>query len=153
MSDISTFEAEQDTMLNQTLFILTFLALSVPLIAEPLVISCPHKSIPFRVETAQTPAEQAKGLMFREKLDEDAGMIFLYSTPRPVAMWMKNTPLPLDMIFGDEGGNIIAIHENATPHSLATIGPVEGVSHVTELNGGTVKKHGITKACTLKLHR
>ncbi|MBI2707779.1 MAG: DUF192 domain-containing protein [Proteobacteria bacterium] len=119
--------------------------------AHNLTLSCPHKNIPFTVEVVTTPEDQAKGLMFRETLAEDAGMVFLYSTPGSIAMWMKNTPLSLDMIFGDETGAILAVYENATPRSLAIIGPVQGVSQVLELNSGIIKKHGITKACRLKL--
>jgi uncharacterized protein len=89
--------------------------------------------------------------MFRENLAEDAGMIFLYSDPRPIAMWMKNTPLPLDMIFANEAGAIIAVHENTEPYSLRSIGPVEETTQVLEINAGTSKKHGITKSCHLMI--
>lgn len=119
--------------------------------AGTLTLSCPHKEIPFTVELAQTPEEMTKGLMFRETLEDDAGMLFLYQTPQPVAMWMKNTPLSLDMIFGDDEGNILALYENTTPYSLATIGPVRGTTHVLEIKGGTIKKQKITKQCKLRL--
>lgn len=139
-------------MLNKgILFLLAVLFYCTSLSAQHLTVLCPHNPIPFTVELAKTPAEQEKGLMFRETLDENAGMLFLYPTPTSVAMWMKNTPLSLDMIFGDETGSIVAIHENATPYSLEVIGPVAGVSQVLEIKSGVVKKRGITKACHLKL--
>jgi uncharacterized membrane protein (UPF0127 family) len=115
-----------------------------------LIISCPAKDISFTVELAQASHELKQGLMFRKHLDEDAGMLFLYESPQPIAMWMKNTPLPLDMVFGDENGKILAIHEKAIPYSLDQIGPVLGTVHVLEINGGLVGKHGISKDCTLK---
>jgi len=121
-----------------------------PLCAESLTISCPHKEISLKVELAQTPAEQEKGLMFRPFLGENEGMLFLYPSPRPVAMWMKNTYLPLDMIFCNPEGHILAIYEKATPHSLKTIGPVEGTSQVLEVLAGTIKKNKITPECILR---
>lgn len=121
------------------------------LFAENLSLDCPQGEIPFKVEYAQTLEEQQKGLMFRTQLDQDAGMLFIYSKPRTVAMWMKNTPLSLDMIFCDETGNILSIHEKATPYSLKTIGPIEGVAYVLEVNSGVVQKQGISKECTVNI--
>ena len=89
--------------------------------------------------------------MFRTQLDQDAGMLFIYSKPRTVTMWMKNTPLSLDMIFCDEAGKILSIHEKATPYSLKTTGPIEGVSYVLEVKGGVVQKQGISKECTVNV--
>lgn len=138
-------------MVNKYIFLvcISFFASSIVL-AEKVTLSCPDKDIPFMVELAQTPEETAKGLMFRETLAEDAGMLFFFGSPQPVAMWMKNTPLPLDMVFEDGEGNILALYENAIPYSLTTIGPVSGTRRILEINGGTIKKHGITKKCKLK---
>lgn len=116
----------------------------------PLVLSCPHKDIPFSVELAQTPQERAKGLMFRESLEENTGMLFLYNG-RDVSMWMKNTLIPLDMIFGDGQGHILAIYENTTPYSLSKIGPVSRTASVLEIAGGTVAKQGISQQCQIYL--
>ncbi|MBL8677109.1 MAG: DUF192 domain-containing protein, partial [Alphaproteobacteria bacterium] len=79
------------------LFILWFI---VPLVlqATSLTLICPHKTILFQVEVAETPKERAKGLMFRTTLPDDGGMLFLFPEAQPVAMWMKNTILSLDMI-------------------------------------------------------
>jgi uncharacterized membrane protein (UPF0127 family) len=131
------------------LFLAFFLQTNL-LLANILNISCPHKTISCKVELAQTPEEQEKGLMFRTHLESDEGMLFLSSYP--LAMWMKNTYIPLDMIFADGKGAIIALHQNAVPHSLKTIGPFEGTTQVLEVKGGTIKSQGITKACTLSLN-
>jgi uncharacterized membrane protein (UPF0127 family) len=125
---------------------------SSALLAEMLTITCPQGEFPFKVELAQTPQEQQRGLMFRSHLDHDAGMLFVYSKPRAVSMWMKNTPLSLDMIFCDSAGKILSIREKATPYSLKSIGPIEGVTHVLEIKGGSVEKHGISNSCLVKLH-
>ena len=135
-----------------TLFLSLYFLDGLPLLASDLSVLCPHKAIPLRVELAMTPGEQHKGLMFRSHLDEDEGMLFLLSQPSLMAMWMKNTLISLDMIFADKAGKILAIYENAKPFSEAVIGPVEGTTQVLEILGGSVKKKGITKACTLKLH-
>lgn len=120
---------------------------------SPLTIQCGSQQYHFGVEQALTYHEHQMGLMNRPHLPEDQGMVFSYDTPQPVAMWMKNTLIPLDMIFCDEQGNILEIHENAIPHSLQNIGPIENTSHVLEINGGLIKKHGITKECTLSFDR
>jgi uncharacterized membrane protein (UPF0127 family) len=124
--------------------------LKLPLPKKPLTISCPTKDLSFTIELAQASHEHKKGLMFRERLDEDGGMLFLYESPQPIAMWMKNTPLPLDMIFANEKGEILAIYEKATPYSLDVIGPVPETTHVLEINGGLVEKHGISRDCVLR---
>jgi len=144
------------TTLKQKVFwfvLLLSISLSTPLFAHNLTLTCPHKNIPFKVELAESPSEQAKGLMFRTDLKEDEGMLFLFPESRPLTMWMKNTPLSLDMIFCNEKGKILAIHENTTPFSLKTIGPIEGAAQVLEVRGGTMQKHGATEACILTLDR
>ena len=75
----------------------------------------PDSSARFQVEVADTPSERARGLMFRESLPRFAGMLFVYETPQPVAFWMRNTLIPLDMLFFDAAGRLTRMHANARP--------------------------------------
>ncbi|RMD64741.1 MAG: DUF192 domain-containing protein [Alphaproteobacteria bacterium] len=97
----------------------------------------------FTVEVAVTPEQKAQGLMFRRTLAPDAGMLFLYRIEWPVAMWMKNTYIPLDMLFIGRDGRIRDIAERTVPGSLQAIAPDAPVLAVLELNGGTVERLGI----------
>ena len=110
--------------------------------AELTVVSAggPHK---FTVEVATTPGQMEQGLMFRQSLAADAGMLFDYRAPAMAAMWMKNTLIPLDMLFVDERGQIINIHERAVPGSLDPIAAAAPARAVIELNGGTAARLGI----------
>jgi len=94
----------------------------------------------FSVEMMQTDAEHERGLMFRRYMPDDRGMLFNFHKAEPVMMWMKNTYIPLDMIFTDQSGTITTIIENAEPMS-ETILPSNGpVFSVLEVNGGTVAR-------------
>lgn len=97
----------------------------------------------FKTEIAETPAQQAQGLMFRRKLAPDAGMLFPYAAPQIAAFWMKNTFIPLDMLFIAADGRISHIHPNATPQSEATIRGPSPVKAVLEINGGLAAVLGI----------
>ena len=92
------------------------------------------------IEIARTPAEMERGLMYRERLDADRGMLFLYEDDREVAFWMKNTLIPLDLIFADASGRIVAIAERAVPLSTALIPSPGPVRAVLEVNGGTARR-------------
>lgn len=97
----------------------------------------------FTVEMARTDEERQKGLMFRKDLPEGRGMLFDFKPDQPVAMWMRNTYIPLDMLFINGDGTIRRIAENTEPLSETTIpsgGPVRGV---LEVIGGTAKRLGI----------
>jgi len=95
------------------------------------------------VELARTPAEQEKGLMFRRELAEDAGMLFLFRVSDRRAFWMKNTLIPLDMIFIDDGGRVAGIVENAEPLTLAPRDPGVEARYVLEVKGGWARRHGV----------
>jgi uncharacterized protein len=97
----------------------------------------------FIVEVARTPEEQARGLMERQSLAPDRGMLFPYQSPQPVAFWMKNTLIPLDMIFIAPGGRILRIEANTVPLSLEPVGSGEPVEAVLELAGGRSAELGI----------
>lgn len=96
-----------------------------------------------QVEYAQTSAEREQGLMGRTTLGPDEGMVFDFARPQQVIMWMKNTPLPLDMLFIDENGTVTHIAAKTTPYSEALIPSGGIVRYVIELNGGRAEALGI----------
>ncbi len=96
-----------------------------------------------RVEVASTPEQLAQGLMFRRSLEADAGMLFDFGQSRPVSMWMKNTLIPLDMLFMDRRGRVVHVEEYAVPGSLIPRGPSEPVLGVLELAAGTARRLGL----------
>lgn len=97
----------------------------------------------FEIELAESAQERAFGLMFKDRLAPDAGMLFDYGRPMRVTMWMKNTLIPLDMLFIGADGRIRTIRERAVPHSLEPIPSGTRVRGVLELRGGTVDRLGI----------
>ena len=94
----------------------------------------------FSIELALTDAQMEQGLMFRRSMAPDAGMLFDFKQPTNVTMWMKNTVIPLDMLFLDSRGKIIDIHERAVPYSTDIIASAVPTRYVIELNGGTVAR-------------
>ena len=99
----------------------------------------------FNIEVMASDQERALGLMFRRSLPENAGMLFLYDRPQPATMWMKNTLIPLDMVFISADGKVHRIEENAEPFSTTLI-PSEGpILGVLELNGGEAAKIGLKR--------
>jgi len=110
---------------------------------ESLEIITASGVVPFSVEVMRTDDELQRGLMFRKELPEGRGMLFDFRPERNVSMWMKNTLIPLDMIFIQADGRILRIAENAEVQSEKIIpsgGPVRGV---LEVIAGTAKKLGI----------
>ena len=97
----------------------------------------------FSIELALTDPQMEQGLMFRRSMPANAGMLFDFKQPTNVTMWMKNTVIPLDMLFLDSGGKIIDIHERAVPYSTDIIASAMPARYVVELNGGTVARLGI----------
>tara|TARA_Y100001970_G_scaffold143474_1_gene176336 strand:- start:304 stop:732 length:429 start_codon:yes stop_codon:yes gene_type:complete len=96
-------------------------------------------SIPILVEVMITESQQAKGMMYRKSLDKDKGMLFLFKEPKKAVFWMKNTYIPLDLIFIKKGGGIDSIHENLEPLSTKKIKSKNNVIAVLEILGGQVK--------------
>lgn len=109
----------------------------------PLTIRSAGRTHRFIVEVAETPEQQAQGLMFREALAGDRGMLFPYDPPRPASFWMKNTLIPLDMVFIRPDRTIGRIAANTVPHSLEPVASLEPVSAVLELRGGRAAELGI----------
>ncbi|MCC6914506.1 MAG: DUF192 domain-containing protein [Rhodospirillaceae bacterium] len=97
----------------------------------------------FTVELADDDQEREIGLMHRGRMADDHGMLFDFMTPRRVGFWMRNTFIPLDMLFVKSDGEIVAIMENIRPHVETPVGPDRPVRAVLELNGGIVKKLGL----------
>ncbi|MEZ5984784.1 MAG: DUF192 domain-containing protein [Hyphomonas sp.] len=124
-------------------FVLTAPAALAELETSPLTIESSNGVHAFTVEIADEPEEITTGLMNRESMDPDAGMLFDFGQPREAAMWMKNTLIPLDMLFMAPDGQVIAIARNAVPGSLRTITPGVPVKAVLELNGGRAEELGI----------
>lgn len=128
-------------------------ALMVPLVeAAPasitfekssLTIDAAHDRFEFQVEMAVSPEQRGQGLMFRESLEEDRGMLFDFGRPQRAAMWMRNTYVPLDMLFIAADGRITQIAANTQPLSDAVVASRDPVRAVLELRGGVSAKLGI----------
>ena len=97
----------------------------------------------FRVDVADDAEERARGLMFVESMPAASGMLFVYPQERPAAFWMKNTLIPLDMIFADAEGRVVSVHSNAVPHDETAIPSGAPVQFVLEINGGLAAQLGI----------
>jgi uncharacterized protein len=115
----------------------------------PLTIRSGSKLHRFTVEVARTGEEQATGLMNRESLAPDRGMIFPYDPPQLAAFWMKNTLIPLDMIFIRADGSIARIAANTVPLSLDPVPAGEPVAAVLEIAGGRSAELGIRPGDTV----
>lgn len=102
-----------------------------------------QKRLEFDVWVAQTPARQAQGLMFVRSLPRLRGMLFVYDGPKHITMWMKNTYIPLDMVFIDERGAILEIAERTVPHSLDIIRSRKPARAVLEIAGGEARRLGL----------
>jgi len=104
----------------------------------------------FSVEVADTGAERAQGLMNRPDMASAAGMLFVYEVPQRAGFWMKNTLIPLDMIFADPAGVVTRVHENAVPLDRTLIDGGPGVKFVLEINGGLARPLGIGPGSVLR---
>lgn len=109
----------------------------------PVSVATADGTHAFRVEVARSPQEQARGLMFRTALGPDEGMIFPRQPPDVASFWMKNTPLPLDIIFIGTDRRIINIAANTTPYSLESVSAAGMTGAVLEIPGGRAAELGI----------
>jgi uncharacterized protein len=109
----------------------------------PLTIRSGGREHRFTVEVARTSEEQAQGLMWRESLGPNEGMLFPFSASRPASFWMMNTLIPLDMIFIRQDGTIVSIAANAEPHSTVPVEEPQPVAAVLEIAGGRSAELGI----------
>ena len=104
----------------------------------------------FRVTVADNPTKRAKGLMYVKKLPKRFGMLFVYKSPSRVSFWMKNTLIPLDMLFFNSQGLLLRLHKNVMPHDLT---PREGgseIKFVLEINGGIADTYGIEEGTIMR---
>ena len=108
-----------------------------------LCITSSGKTRAFTVEVARSSPEQAKGMMFRDRLADDRGMLFPFPQAKVASFWMRNTVIPLDIIFIRANGSIESIAENAIPYSTDPIEAGEPVTAVLELRGGLAAELGI----------
>ena len=107
--------------------------------------------ISYRIESAITPEQQKQGLMNRKYLPSKTGMIFLFKPIRFAHMWMKNTLIPLDMIFFDSNGYVVQVHYNAKPNDETIISSIVPVAGVLEINAGEAQKYHITQGSVIDL--
>ena len=102
------------------------------------------------IEIADNDAETTQGLMFRRSMPDSCGMIFVMKENEPHSFWMKNTYIPLDIIFLDESKKIVTIQANTTPFSEAEVPSYENAKFVLEVNAGYCKRKGIEKGDVVK---
>lgn len=110
---------------------------------QPLVIATARGAKSYRIEIADDPSERATGMMFRRTAPPDLGMLFDFGETRQVSIWMRNTLVPLDIIFISEDRRIVKISANAEPLSLAIIGSDEPVRFALELAAGAAARDGL----------
>jgi uncharacterized membrane protein (UPF0127 family) len=115
----------------------------LPTDPTPLVVDGADGSHSFSIEIANTPQEQEQGLMYRRSMPDDHGMLFAFEQSEPLAFWMKNTPMPLDLVFVSSRGEVKAVR-HGTPFSTDIISPNEPVRFVLELKAGMAEKAGIS---------
>lgn len=136
----------------RALCLLALLATTVCAAAQPSSDAYPRTAMEirgasgrqwFNVVIADTPARQELGLMFVRSLASDAGMLFPQQEPQLMSMWMKNTLIPLDMLFIDVHGRIVCLLEKAKPESLDILSCDKPAKAVLEINGGEAQKRGI----------
>ncbi len=117
--------------------------------SDVLLVETKHACRRFDVYLALDRGQQARGLMFVRELPDTTGMLFIYPREQYVSIWMKNTYIPLDVIFARESGDVSYIHENAEPQSQRSIYPGEHSQFVLEINGGLAAKLGIEPGSVL----
>lgn len=129
------------------------------LVAAPVLAQCAPDRVDLRgdwgtarfsVEVADTADERAQGLMHRQSMPRGAGMLFIYDKEQSVSFWMRNTLIPLDMIFADSAGIVRRVHENAIPLDETGIRGGSDIQYVLEINGGLSERFGINPGTELR---
>ncbi len=114
----------------------------LPVDPAPLRVEAASGEVSFSIEVADDDRERSAGLMFRTEMKDDHGMLFVFERTRRLSFWMKNTPMPLDLVFIDARGRIVAVLAGE-PFSVAPIAPEAPARFVLELKAGTAEKTGI----------
>ena len=104
----------------------------------------------FAVDVADDEAERAQGLMYVEEMGRFEGMLFVYEAPRPASFWMRNTLIPLDMLFAQADGTIVTVHPDAVPLDETPIFGGDEIAYVLEINGGMAARLGIAPGDVLQ---
>lgn len=110
---------------------------------EPLTFETPSGARVVAVEVARSEPQRTRGLMGRRFMPEDRGMLFLFDRPQIISMWMKNTYIPLDMVFVGQDGRVVSIAANAEPFSEAIVSSSGPAVAVVEINGGVARRMGM----------
>jgi uncharacterized membrane protein (UPF0127 family) len=146
------------TMTSAFMALFVFFGLSLSARAETSfekgtlsIITKTGERLEFQVEWALTAEQRARGLMERESLADNAGMLFDFGETRMVTMWMANTPLSLDMVFIDEAGLVVRVAEKTTPYSEAIVGSGKPVRYALEIRGGRAAELGLISGARLEL--
>lgn len=118
-----------------------------PAVATPgprvVVVTADGTRLPVSVELARSDEERTRGLMNRRELASESGMLFLFEENAPRAFWMKNTLIPLDMLFIDDGGRLVGLIERTEPLTTSPRDPGVPSRYVLEVNGGWAARHGV----------
>ncbi len=117
---------------------------------DRVTLQGPWGQAQFTIELADDDAERGRGLMFRESMPQRAGMLFVYERPQSVSFWMRNTLIPLDMIFVDKTGIVQRVHSNAVPLDETPIFGGDNILAVLEINGGLALQYGIAAGTLLQ---
>ena len=118
-------------------------ACAPPAASRVILMGTGNKEIPVRVELADTRERRIMGLQYRRELPADAGMLFIFPDESVHTFWMKNTPIPLDMIFINGKRRVVGVVERAVPYSTASLSVETPSRFVLEVNGGFAREHGI----------
>jgi len=118
-------------------------AMQLPVDPNPLIIKTTKAEVRFDVEIADTPEKLQRGLMFRQDFPKNRAMLFVFGREDVIKMWMKNTPLPLDMLFVDGQGKIVSFYSETQPFSQMTISSGHRAAFAIEINAGEARRNGI----------
>ncbi len=121
----------------------------LPVDPTPLTAETALGAQSFTIEIADDPEERSRGLMFRTRMAERHGMLFVFQETRPLGFWMKNTPLPLDLVFIGEDGHVVDVLQGE-PYSTDAISPGRPARFVLELNAGIAQKTGIVTGVRIR---